>query len=96
MVSARVRGGDGVARSGAVRASDGLAMVYVAVMWVWWSGCSGGSDKRGSSREGLSQNLVAVFFAALSVELCDGASYRDSRAVRAFVFGVLLPKESSF
>lgn len=73
-----------------------LTLVYVAVMWFVVRPFLRRLGQRGSSREGLSQNLVAVVFLLLFLSSFATELIGIHALFGAFVFGVLLPKESSF
>ena len=73
-----------------------LTILYVAVMWFVVRPFLRRLGQRGSSREGLSQNLVAVVFLLLFLSSFATELIGIHALFGAFVFGVLLPKESSF
>ncbi len=73
-----------------------LTILYIAAMWFVVRPFLRRLGQRGSSREGLSQNLVAVVFLLLFLSSFTTELIGIHALFGAFVFGVLLPKESSF
>ncbi len=73
-----------------------LTIVYIGVMWFVVRPFLRRLGQRGASREGLSQNLVAAVFLLLFLSSLTTELIGIHALFGAFMFGVLLPKESGF
>lgn len=73
-----------------------LTILYIGVMWFVVRPFLGRLGQRGANREGLSQNLVAAVFLLLFLSSLTTELIGIHALFGAFLFGLLLPKESGF